>query len=61
MLKGFDAVYLGAGQAQTVTFSLSLFDLSIWNSATQSYEPQTGTIGISVGSSSRNIRLTGLL
>jgi len=61
MLKGFDAVYLGAGQAQTVTFSLSRFDLSIWNSATQSYEPQTGTIGISVGSSSRNIRLTGSL
>ena len=58
-LKGFDSIAITAGDSTTVTMQLSRFDLSIWNVVTQRYEVPSGTIGISVGASSRDIRLTG--
>ena len=58
-LKGFDSIAIAAGDSTTVTMQLSRFDLSIWNVVTQRYEVPSGTIGISVGASSRDIRLTG--
>lgn len=60
-LKGFDSVSLAAGESKTVTMQLSRFDLSIWNVVNQRYELHTGKTGISVGASSRDIRLTGSL
>jgi len=58
-LKGFDSVFLTPGQTTTVTLQLSRFDLSIWNVVTQRWEVPAGTTGISIGASSRDIRLTG--
>ncbi|KAL5519008.1 hypothetical protein ACEPAH_691 [Sanghuangporus vaninii] len=58
-LKGFDNIVLAAGESKAVTMQLSRFDLSIWNVLTQRYELHSGTTGISIGASSRDIRLTG--
>ena len=58
-LKGFDAVYLGAGESTTVTFELSRYDFSIWDVVSQSWQVVPGTTGLSVGASSRDIKLTG--
>ncbi|KZP32329.1 glycoside hydrolase family 3 protein [Athelia psychrophila] len=58
-LKGFDSVYLTPGQSTTVTFELSRYDLSYWDVISQSWKVPNGTIGIAVGASSRDRRLTG--
>ncbi|KAF7309220.1 Glycoside hydrolase family 3 protein [Mycena kentingensis (nom. inval.)] len=58
-LKGFDSVFIGAGQTTSVTMTLSRFDFATWNVVTQRWELITGTTTISVGASSRDIRLTG--
>lgn len=58
-LKGFDNVFLNPGQSETVSFNLSRYDLSTWNTVTQRWEIPQGTTGVSVGASSRDRRLTG--
>ncbi|KAH8120255.1 glycoside hydrolase superfamily, partial [Phellopilus nigrolimitatus] len=58
-LKGFDSIALAAGETATVTMQLSRFDLSIWDVVEQRYNMPNGNMGISVGASSRDIRLTG--
>ncbi|KAJ7190406.1 beta-glucosidase [Mycena pura] len=60
-LKGFDSVFVGAGQTVSVSMSLSRFDFSTWNTVTQRWEVVTGTTTISIGASSRDIRLTGTI
>lgn len=60
-LHGFESIFLQVGALQEVTMQLSRFDLSVWNVVTQRYELHTGGTGISVGASSRDIRLTGSL
>ncbi|KAF8898513.1 glycoside hydrolase family 3 protein [Infundibulicybe gibba] len=60
-LKGFDSIFLTPGQSKTVTMQLSRYDLSTWNVATQRWQIPTGSTGISIGASSRDIRLTGSL
>ncbi|KAI0762855.1 beta-glucosidase [Fomes fomentarius] len=58
-LKGFDAVYLGPGESKTVTFQLSRYDFSVWDVVSQSWQVATGKTGISVGASSRDLKLNG--
>ncbi|KAF5377564.1 hypothetical protein D9615_005221 [Tricholomella constricta] len=58
-LKGFDSIYLTPGQSKTVTLKLSRYDLSFWNVVPQRWQVPIGTHGISIGASSRDIRLTG--
>ncbi|TFK76897.1 glycoside hydrolase family 3 protein [Pluteus cervinus] len=58
-LKGFDSVYLAPGASKSVTLQLSRHDFSIWDTAAQRWTIPTGATGISVGASSRDIRLTG--
>jgi len=60
-LKGFDSIPLAAGQSTTVTFQLSRYDMSFWNVTSQRFEVPSGVMGISVGASSRDIRLQGSL
>ncbi|KDR85197.1 hypothetical protein GALMADRAFT_218281 [Galerina marginata CBS 339.88] len=61
MLKGFDSIFLTPGQTTTVTMQLSRFDLSFWNVVNQQWQIPSGQTGISIGASSRDIRLTGSL
>ncbi|KAJ7743705.1 glycoside hydrolase family 3 protein [Mycena maculata] len=60
-LKGFDSVFTGVGQSVSVSLTLSRFDFSTWNVVTQQWEIATGTTTISIGASSRDIRLTGTI
>ncbi|KAJ7025486.1 beta-glucosidase [Mycena alexandri] len=60
-LKGFDSVFVGVGGSSTVSMQLSRFDFSTWNVVTQRWEVVTGATTISIGASSRDIRLTGTI
>jgi len=60
-LKGFDSVFVAPTQSKTVTMQLSRFDFSIWNVSAQRWQIPSGSITISIGASSRDVRLTGTL
>ncbi|KAI0061287.1 beta-glucosidase [Artomyces pyxidatus] len=59
ILRGFTDVALCPGEEQTVTLTLSRYDLSVWDVVTQSWIRPQGTIGVTVGASSRDARLKG--
>ncbi|KAI0319657.1 beta-glucosidase [Amylostereum chailletii] len=61
ILRGFTDIELKAGEKQTVTLTLSRYDLSIWDTTHQSWVKPNGTFGISVGASSRDVKLTGTI
>jgi hypothetical protein len=44
-----------------VTITLSRYDLSIWDVVKQGWRKPTGQIGVTVGASSRDKRLTGVV
>ncbi|THH31988.1 hypothetical protein EUX98_g2192 [Antrodiella citrinella] len=48
-LKGFDSVYLAAGESRQVSFHLSRYDVSIWDVVTQRWEVPSGAIGVMDG------------
>lgn len=60
-LRGFKKINLAAGVANSLTFSLRRKDLSYWDTTTQSWILPAGTFNVYVGSSSRDIRLSGTL
>lgn len=59
LLKGFDSVFVPAGGSVTVSMQLSPYDFSVWNTVQQRWSIPAGTTGVSIGASSRDIRLTG--
>ena len=59
VLRGFTDVDLKPGQAQSVTITLSRYDLSIWDVVSQSWIRPSGWYSLSVGASSRDLRLKG--
>jgi beta-glucosidase len=61
VLRGFDSVTINPGQTVTVTMMLSRYDLSIWDVIAQGWRRPAGTLGITVGASSRDGRLNGTL
>ncbi|KAH7018573.1 glycoside hydrolase family 3 protein [Microdochium trichocladiopsis] len=60
-LRGFDKLALAPGQSGTATFSLTRRDLSYWDVANKKWVLPKGSFGISVGASSRDLRLRGTL
>ncbi|TAQ89066.1 hypothetical protein B7494_g2649 [Chlorociboria aeruginascens] len=60
-LRGFDKISLASGVSGTVTFNLRRKDLSYWDVASQTWILPAGTFNVYVGSSSRDIRLTGTI
>ncbi|KAJ3571939.1 hypothetical protein NP233_g3419 [Leucocoprinus birnbaumii] len=62
VLRGFDATpVIKPGRSQKVTLSLSRYDLSIWDVVAQGWRRPAGTIGVTIGASSRDARLNGTL
>ncbi|KAJ7617514.1 beta-glucosidase [Mycena polygramma] len=61
VLKGFDSVFVAVGQSQGVAIQLSRFDVATWDVVHQRWQVPAGKIGISIGASSRDIRLGGSL
>ena len=59
VLRGFTDVLLGAGQSETVTITLSRYDLSVWDVVAQGWRKPDGAFTFSVGASSRDFRLKG--
>jgi hypothetical protein len=60
-LKGFQKVGLGAGDCGGVGFPITAKDLWVWDVVQQEWTLIAGTYTVWVGSSSRDIRLTGQL
>jgi beta-glucosidase len=58
-LRGFDKLPLSAGASGTATFKLRRRDLSYWDVGRQQWVVPSGDFTVSVGASSRDIRLTG--
>ncbi|KAH9846046.1 beta-glucosidase [Lenzites betulinus] len=58
-LKEFDSIFLAPGESTTVSLSLSRLDFSVWDVPSQSWQISKGETGISVGASSRDLRLKG--
>lgn len=58
-LRGFSKGFLLAGQSGTADITLRRKDMSYWDVVSQNWIVPSGTFSISVGSSSRDIRLTG--
>ena len=61
ILKGFTNVEVDAGETASVEITLSRYDLSIWDTEAQGWRRPEGTIGVTVGASSRDRRLVGEL
>lgn len=59
VLRGFTDVDLQPGESQTVSITLSRYDLSMWDVTSQSWMRARGTYSVSVGASSRDLRLKG--
>eukprot|EP01113_Clastostelium_recurvatum_P010933 TRINITY_DN1548_c1_g1_i4.p1 TRINITY_DN1548_c1_g1~~TRINITY_DN1548_c1_g1_i4.p1 ORF type:complete len:648 (-),score=117.65 TRINITY_DN1548_c1_g1_i4:16-1890(-) len=58
VLRGFEKVMLNIGEKKTITFNLYGADISVWDTATQSWLVPCGLFGFKIGASSRDIRLT---
>jgi beta-glucosidase len=58
-LKGFQKVFLKAGQSKTVQIKLKPEDLAFWDICRHDWKVESGKFTLYVGSSSEDIRLTG--
>ena len=58
-LRGFEKVNIKPGASATVTFTLKNKDLSYWDTTAKAWTLPKGSVAVSVGASSRDIRLTG--
>lgn len=61
VLKGFTHVELSPKDTAQVNITLSRYDLSIWNVVDQGWQRPNGTIQVTVGASSRDNRLSGIV
>ncbi|CAF1052641.1 unnamed protein product [Adineta ricciae] len=61
VLRGFQRVYLSAGESKTVTLVLSQKDISYWNVVNQKWSIASGnySVWISTSANSADIKLTG--
>lgn len=57
-LKGFEKVFLKAGESKKVTFKLDKRSFAFWNTDIKEWYAPSGTYEIKIGASSRDIRLT---
>lgn len=60
-LRGFEKVWLEAGEETTVRFALTRRDLSVWDVGRGCWVLRGGDYGVFVGASSRDVRLAGTL
>ena len=57
-LRAFRSVPLEAGESQTLAFTLTERDLAYFHPADRSWTVESGTVGVHVGASSRDLRLS---
>ncbi|KIM33816.1 glycoside hydrolase family 3 protein [Serendipita vermifera MAFF 305830] len=61
VLRGFDSVFLRKGQTKVVSFDISRYDISVWDTNKQKWVIPSGKFGVSIGASSRDERLSSSL
>ncbi|KAI0640926.1 glycoside hydrolase superfamily [Trametes meyenii] len=61
VLRGFADVRVREGESERVVLTLSRYDLSVWDAAAQGWRKPRGAFGVSVGTSSRDFRLKGVV
>ena len=61
VLRGFTNTEIEVGQGKWVTITLSRYDLSVWDVVKQGWRKPDGEIGVTVGGSSRDKRLIGVV
>ncbi|CZR50167.1 probable beta-glucosidase [Phialocephala subalpina] len=61
VLRGFDDLILDAGESETFTYDITRRDISNWDSASQNWVVSSYPKTVYVGSSSRNLPLSGAL
>jgi len=54
ILRGFERVYLEAGQSQTITLALTQRDISYWNVVNQKWTVAKGKYTVSISTSANN-------
>jgi beta-glucosidase len=59
LLRGFQKTMLMAGAKTVLSFDVAEQDVSIWDNTTHAWAKVAGKFGVYVGSSSRDIRLSG--
>ena len=59
VLRGFQKLHIAAGSSAKATFMLVAGDMSVWDATKHDWTAVSGKFGVSVGASSRDIRLTG--
>ncbi|OPZ64503.1 MAG: Periplasmic beta-glucosidase precursor [bacterium ADurb.Bin478] len=60
-LKGFRRLMLQPGESRRVTFTLPAAELAYWDRSKKAFVVEPGRFEIQIGSSSSDIRLTGIL
>lgn len=58
-LRGFERVWVPAGETRDVAFALRRRDLSVWDVGAQEWKVESGEYGVAVGASSRDLRVRG--
>lgn len=61
VLRGFEKVYLQAGEEQTVEILLNNKDLAVWETERRGWVVQSGEYTVAVGASSRDLGLTATI
>ncbi|KAG1731429.1 glycoside hydrolase family 3 protein [Suillus lakei] len=61
VLKGFTNIEIGPYDTEHVSITLSRYDLSVWDVVAQGWRKPDGQISFSVGASSRDFRLRGVI
>jgi beta-glucosidase len=61
VLRGFDKVTVNPGRSTTVMFELTRKDVSYWDVVKQDWKVPSGSFNISVGFSSRDIKVRGAM
>ncbi|CAE6511818.1 unnamed protein product [Rhizoctonia solani] len=61
VLRGFAKVQVDPGKSKSVELILSRYDLSVWDVVRQGWARMNGTVGVWVGSSSRDQKLKGTI
>lgn len=61
VLRGFSKLPLEPGATGTATFAIRKRDLAVWNESEQQWSVPSGSFGVGVGASSRDIRLEGTI
>merc|ERR1711964_576384 len=58
-LRGFEKVMLESGERESVSFELMRRDFSYWDVSSQEWVIAAGEFGVSVGFSSRDLKVVG--